>query len=735
MASRSELDALLSEAMNAHQSGRIADAQKLYKALLKQAPAHFPALHFLGLSYFQQGQHDKGIKFIEQALAIKPDYAEAHYNLATALHGIGRLDQAIAHYEKTLAIDPNNPDAHNNLGAVLLARKHYDQAIAHFQKALAINPNYASAHSNLGTAFKDLQRYTDAVAHFERALSFDRGNIEIWCNLGAALLELKCNQQALAIYQQAAALAPGFAEADLGRGNALSKLDRFEEAVAAFERALEKEPDLAEAWLGLGHVRSALKQYDKAVTAYDKALQQKPQLDFVLGYRLHAMMHNCDWSGFEVNRAQLIDGINNDRRVTIPFLILGVSSSPAIAQKCAQIYVENKCRQSEVPLWNGQRYSHERIRIGYLSADFRNHAIAQLVAGVFEHHDKSRFEIIGLSSGRNDESAMRERIKRAFDDFIDVSTNTDFEIAKRVFETEIDILVDLTGFTEGERVNVHAMRPAPLQINYLGYAGTLGAPYVDYIIADKILIPEDEHQYYSEKVAYLPHCYHPNDRSRLISDVTPTRKALGLSEDSFVFCSFNNSYKITPDMFDVWMRLLRGVDNSLLWLLESSDLCSANLRNEAQRRGVAADRIVFAPRIGIKDHLARHRRADLFLDTLPYNAHATAVDALWAGLPVATCLGSAFPGRVAASLLKAIGLPEMITHSFDEYETLILRLVRDPMSLASVKAKLASNCLTYPLFDIARWTRGLEKVYLTMWERQRNGLPPASFELSPDDVV
>ena len=386
-----------------------------------------------------------------------------------------------------------------------------------------------------------------------------------------------------------------------------------------------------------------------------------------------------------------------------------------------------ECPPAARPLWRSERYHHDKIRIAYLSTDFRAHAVAFLIVGIFEHHDKDRFETIAISFSRDDKSETRTRIETAFDRFIDVQEMSDSEVAALMREMEIDIAIDLNGYTGDSRTAILAHRPAPVQVNYLGYPGTMGAPYIDYIIADRMVIPEAQQNHYSEKIVYLPDAYQANDRKRRVADRTPTRSEAGLPERGFVFASFNNTYKIGPEVFDVWMRLLRSIEGSVLWLLEDNAIAGANVKREAQARGVAPERLVFAPRNKPDEHLARHRLADLFLDTLPYNAHTTASDALWMGLPLVTCPGNTFPGRVAASLLNAIGMPQLVTASLAEYEALARKLAGDPAALAAIKAKLAVNRDTHPMFDTARFAGYLESAYVTMWERQQRGDVPASF--------
>jgi predicted O-linked N-acetylglucosamine transferase (SPINDLY family) len=397
---------------------------------------------------------------------------------------------------------------------------------------------------------------------------------------------------------------------------------------------------------------------------------------------------------------------------------------------CSQIWVRDKCSASPAPIWKGERYHHDRIRLAYLSADFRVHACSFLLAGLFEHHDRGRFETIAISFGDDDQSEMRSRVMAAFEHFIDVRNQGDLEVARLMRGLEVDIAVDLTGHTLSSRTGILAQRPAPVQVNYLGFPGTMGAPYMDYLIADAVVVPPGQEAHYAEKIVYLPECFQANDDRRGVGAMKPTRSAAGLPGSGFVFCCFNNSYKITPSLFERWLRLLKAVPGSVLWLFASRPVVVQNLRAEARRRGADPGQLVFAEALPYADYLARMQLADLFLDTLPFNGGTTASDALWAGVPVLTCPGEAFASRMAASLLSAIGLPELITHSLEEYESLALELARNPQRLAEIKSKLARNRDTYPLFDTDRFRRHIEAAYTTMWERYQRGEPPASFAVA-----
>jgi predicted O-linked N-acetylglucosamine transferase (SPINDLY family) len=564
-----------------------------------------------------------------------------------------------------------------------------------------------------------LARPDEALAAADRVLALAPDDVDALILRGDAWRGLNDPQGALASFDRALAVAPDRAEAWLGRGNVLSELARYDDAAPAFDRALALKPGLAEAWLGRGNVLTEFKRHEEASAAYDKAATLKPALNYAAGARLFAKLLLCDWTALDAQVAELLSAIRERSTIALPFPILAVPSSAADQLQCAANYVRHQ--PTFAPLWRGEVFSHDRIRLAYLSADFHDSATAALLAGLFQRHDRSRFETTAISFGPDRDSPMRRRLRGAFEHFIDVRNDSEQGIAELMRRLEVDIAVDLMGFTKHNRLNVLARRPAPIQVNYLGYPGTMGAGYIDYILADATVIPEDQCGFYAEQVVWLPDTYFVNDNTLAVSERTPSRRDCGLPEAGFVFCCFNNTYKIMPEIFDVWMKLLSATADSVLWLVEADAATSANLRREAQSRGVAPARLIFAPRVSLADHLARQRLADLFLDTLPYNAHTMASDALWVGLPVLTCLGTTFAGRVAASLLKAIGLDELIAGSLPEYQALALELAHDPARLASLKGRLARNRDSCALFDTARATRAFEAAYRMMWERQRSG--------------
>jgi protein O-GlcNAc transferase len=681
-----------------HRAGRLPEALRIYKRILKKSPDNFGCVYSLALLYVQQSNYQAAADMFARAARIKPDLADAHYNLAVALGMSGNYADAALAYEKVLKLDPRHANARNNYATTLLHAGRPADALRQYDELIAQAPASADAYVNRGTARQALKRAEDALADYERAI----------------------------------ALKPSFAEAHLNRGNALAELRRSEEALASYQKAIALQPNFANAYNNMGNIYSQLGRYEEAVAAYEKGLALQSEDSETRSMRLSAKMHLCDWRNFEPERDDFITAIKRGLLAS-PFVGLAVSSSVEDHLHCAKTFSQARFPAAE-PLWRGETYRHDRIRLAYVSGDFREHPIAHLMAGMFEHHDRSRFEVTAVSFGPEQEGGIRQRLRGAFEHFIDVRTKSDEDIAAVLREREVDIAVDLVGYLQNARTNIFARRPAPVAVNYLGYPGTLGTDYYDYVVADRTVLPDEHVDFYAEKVALLPDAYLATDATRTIAETTPTRSELGLPEEGFVFCTFNLSYKINPAMFDVWMRLLREIEGSVLWLRQYGAVTSRNLRTEAERRGIAPERLIFAPRVPLAaDHLARQRQADLFLDTQPYNAHSTTVDALWAGLPVLTCLGSSFAGRVAASLNRAIGMPELVTNSLAEHEAMALKIARDPALCVELKQKLARNRQIFPLFDTARFTRHIETAYATMWQAYQDGRTPASFSVKAEE--
>jgi predicted O-linked N-acetylglucosamine transferase (SPINDLY family) len=653
---------------------------------------------------------------------------------ALAAQEKGDLEHAEGLYRKALALAPERPSVMNNLAAVLCQLEKYGEAKLLCERLMEMNSEDAVVLLNLGNCQLRLNSAEEALVSYEKALEIRPDYADALANRGNALLKMNRPQEALASCDQALTLKPDFAEALHNRAKALRELKRPQEALVSYERALDIRPVSFDALHGLGNALLDLGRYQDAADGYERALAISPDREYVSGMLAWARMHCCDWRGRSEEVGRLVSAIRAGKRSVLPFVALSITDSPQDQLLCSRTWIGDKFPASPAPFRKGARYRRDRIRVAYLSADFREHVMAYCLLGLFETHDRARFETTAVSFGLDVPSETRSRLKGAFSRFVDVQRKSDREVVQLLRDLEIDIAVDLNGFTTDSRTGIFALRAAPIQINYLGYPGTMGADFIDYIVADRIVIPEQHYPYYSEKVVYLPDTYMVNDSRRIIADRTPARAEAGLPEQGFVFCSFNNGYKINPTIFDVWTRLLAKVEGSVLWLRGGGKDAMRNLRNEAAFRGIAPERLVFALKAEkIEDHLARHRLADLSLDTLPYNAHATTGDALWAGLPVLTCLGTTFAGRVGASLLKAIGLNELITRSLEEYEALATELAMNPKHLTDIKLKLARNRNTSPLFNTDRFRRHIEAAYTTMWERYQRGEPPESFAVEPID--
>jgi protein O-GlcNAc transferase len=693
-------DGPIQTALGLHRAGKLDEAARLYEEILRAEPDHLDALYLLGSVHFQRGAFDQALARFDQALVGKPTFLEALAARGAALSNLERHREALAAYDAVIAANPAHAQSWNNRGNALLMLKREREALASYDRAIALIPNYPDAWRNRATALRQIGRPEDALESFEKALQLKPDFAAAWEDCACVLVQLRRREDAILAYDRALALNPGNADLLYNRANTHAILNHYDEAIRDCEAVLARNPDYP----------------------------------YVRGVLIHSKMQSCNWRGLDADIWNISMALAAGKRVVSPFNLKALSDSPSEHLRVAQIWATHEA--PPVPgLHRQTRHdAHDHIRLAYVSGDFNNTAVATLMAGVFEHHDRTKFETIAVSFGPADRTPARHRLERAFERFIDVRGKTDDEIATLLRDMEADIAVDLMGYTGDCHTGIFARRPAPVAVNYLGFPGTMGAPYIDYIVADATVVPVDQQSRYAERVAYLPHCYLPADRARPIAPSVPSRAEAGLPETGFVFASFNNSYKFNPVMFGLWARLLRSLEGSVLWLPQNNALARRNLAREAENRGVDAARILFAPPVPDEAaHLARLSRADLFLDTLPYNAHTSASDALWAGVPVLTLIGDSFAGRVAASALKAVGLPEMIAYSPDDYEGTALKLARDPAALAELRAKLRRNRLTWPLFDTQRFTKDLETAFVSMWERHRRGEPPASFAVASAD--
>ena len=746
---------LLQNALDYRRGGKFAEAATIYVDVLKEDPENFEALHGLGILNYMGGRLDDARRLIGEAARVNPDSPDASYNLGCVLTRLKRHEEALVCFDTALRLKPVYLEALANRANVLSQLARHEEALENLDRAIAINPRIAEVWNNRAAAQLAMDRLDDALASYDKGLTLRSGNADIYKNRGMILQKLGRLEEALQSMEQALAhsgTGPQKGEDPVLLGayaDLLFQFGRNEEASEFYSRYVALKPEDAQGWYCRGVTLQMQRRYDEALVCYDKTLALDPahrdarprraniQFEmerftraaddyaailsndpmaphYIRGYLTLSRLHSCDWTGLEKS----LEAITNDTRAGYMAIDpIGTALFAASAEEqlhAAAVWRKDKFPVPQASLWRGERYDHGKIRVAYLSADFRNHATSFLIAGVLEHHDNSRFEISAYSYGADDKSPMRARLEKSVDVFHEVRRISDADVASMLRRNEVDIAVDLKGFTAEGRLGILSYRPAPVQAHYLGFPGTLDADFVDYLIADPTVVPREHRKFYREKIVYLPDTYQCNDRSRSISPRPFLRMEAGLPEKSFVFCCFNNNQKILPHVFDVWMRLLREIEGSVLWLLKDNDEVVRNLRREASVRGVAPERLIFAPRISPPDHLARHKCADLFLDTMPYNAHTTASDALWAGLPVITVLGDTFASRVAASLLRAAGMPELVTDSLQHYEALALNLARDPAALSAVRAKLARLRDSCALFDTALFTRNLEAAYCAM---------------------
>jgi len=696
--------------------GRLDEALAAYRHAIALRPDHAEAFNNIGVVLQQQRKSDLALAAYERATELRPAYAEAHFNLGVALQDIGKPEDAAAAYRQVIALRPDIAAAYNNLGAALQELGRHETALAAYAAAIERSPDYAEAHYNRGVMLQALNRPAEALAAYRTAVALKPGYIEAINNAGVVLQVLGRHEDASLAHRQVIALSPDHAEACNNLGAALLAQSQFHEALAALQRALAIKPDYPEAFYNMGNAWRELGELEGSVATYQKALQLQPDYADAFSQLAYHRWRACDWTDYEASQNRLLDMVRRRVARVPPFYLLSTPASPADQFACAQQWIAPLLPPAGEMFHHAPSEPRPRIRLGYLSGDFHEHATADLTAELFERHDRSRFEVVAYSYGRGDGSPMRRRLERAFDRFVDIAPLSHRAAAARVHQDGIDILVDLKGYTYHARPQIMAHRPAAVQVNYLGYPATMGADFIDYIIVDSFVVPGDQQPFFAEQLVHLPGCYQANDTRRHIPAAAPSRTDCGLPRDAFVFCCFNNSYKITPAFFDIWMRLLDAIRGSVLWLLAPNDLVMRNLRREAERRGVDPDRLVFAAIVPRSEHLSRHRNADLFLDTLPCNAHTTASDALWAGLPILTCAGATFAGRVAASLLTDLGLPQLITSSPADYERTARELAREPQRLLPIRDALAQRRDQGTLFDCARLARRLEAAYLRMWE-------------------
>jgi predicted O-linked N-acetylglucosamine transferase (SPINDLY family) len=741
--------------------GQPGEALASYRRALQLAPQFAGALYSEGNALMDLGRAEEALQSYDRALALQGDYPQAHLSRGNALLQLGRLDEALTSYQRALALQPTlaealancvkvlwklrrwqealeacerlsvlqigDPEVSTDRGILLCELERHEEAIVSLNAALLHKPDGVASRFCRAKALLKLRQSERALADCDVLLKQDPALAEAHCLRGLILLQLERPTDALSCFATALSLNPKLVEAADGQGTALRQLNRPGEALTAFEYARGLAPGSPDLLYRYAVTLRQLERHEDAASAFAGVLQLEPGYDYAAGNLLHERSLVCDWTAYHELVAGVREGVRAGRHACLPGIFLSVSDSAQEQLQCARSYAADKHPPRPGPQF-ARRREGGRIRVAYVSGDFRDHPVSHLMAGVFEHHDRERFDSVAISLQPPHDSGLGRRTRAAFTQFIDVSGRSDRETIALMRELEVDIAVDLMGLSSGSHPGLFSARSAPLQVNFLGHPGTLGSPSYDYIVADRFVIPEADRAFYDEQVVWLPQCFQPNDVQRSMAQHLPSRAECGLPEDGFVFCCFNTHYKINPTLFDLWMRLLQRIEGSVLWLNAGVATAQANLRREAAQRGIAPERLVFAARLpDVADHLARYRHADLFLDTLPFNAHTTASDALWAGVPLVTCPGHAFAARVSASLLSVIGCPELITSTLQEYEALAHRIATTPLLARELRERLASVRDTAPLFDTARYCRDLESAYIRMWDIGQRGLSPQHF--------
>ncbi|MHA7599078.1 tetratricopeptide repeat protein [Alicycliphilus sp. T452] len=746
------------------QTEDFASAERWLSRAVRLRPGE-ASLHVnLAIAQAQQNKEQAALESMDRALAIKPDWTAALENRGAILVQAQRYPEAVEQFERLIAAGHGPAEVWSNHGIALMRMGRHGEALDSYRQALAVTPGYPKALCNMGFALIETRRYTEAIAVVDEAIAANAHYADALSAKGQALQVTGRMAEARGWHERAAALKPGNAQILVNYANCLGGLRQLEAALMQVENALTADPGFVDAYVAGGQVLAEMRRYEDAIANYDKAIaiagpngktenahHFKAVAEFQLGKYADAIrsleccpdnghlgtryllqdykMRVCDWSGIEESLARMREDIVQGSFTGTPFSVLALVDDPELQMRAAEAYLAQRSVRNETQAMRTHAW-HDKIRIGYFSADFHDHATMFLMAELFESHDLGRFEIYGFSFGPAQSSPMLDRVARQFSGFFDVHAKSDGEIVAQARALGIDIAVDLKGFTLDARIGIFAERCAPIQVSYLGYPGTTGAKFIDYMIADPVVIPENQRRHYSEHIVYLPHSYQCNDSQRAVAERSFRRSDMGLPEQGVVFCCFNNNYKVLPATFEGWMRILQAVEGSVLWLLQDNPWVVESLRKRARECGVDDARLVFAQRMPLPEHLARHRCADLFLDTLPCNAHTTASDALWAGLPVLTCMGKSFASRVAASLLTAVGLPELITQTRSEFEARAIQLAQSPQALQALRDTLARQRLASPLFDGKRFAKHLEAAYAVMVERHKAGQEPAMISIA-----
>ena len=749
------------------QQGNPNEAYTLISKAVGIRPSSLDALSNLSAVLLSLGRHAEALSCCDEILSRKADDANALFNRGVALGQVGRLQEALASYDRALAANPNHFNAMFNRGSLRAKLGRDQEALSDFSRLATLMPGNAEVLNNRGNVEAKLRLYADALTSYDRALAAKPGFVQALTNRSNVLRLLDRPAEALASLDQALAVAPGQVEVLVSRGLLLMQLNRLPEALAAFDqvvgldradarvltsrahvllvqhgheeamascdRAIAMDASFADAFFIRGQALKALGRHEDAAVSFERAHALAPDHRLAFCETIMCYLSVCHWDKVDDLVAGVRAQLARGKSILSPFALLGLPITAAEQLQNAQAVVRERLPHGLKQFPNRTADASKRIRLAYLSGDMLiRHPIAHLIPGLIERHDRSRFEVFAVSHGPNDGDPERGKLQAAFDQFFDMQTQSDPEIAALLYNLEVDIVIDLSGYSERGRTYLLAHRPAPIQVAWLGYLGTSGADFIDYVLSDSIVLPFDQQPYFSEKIIHLPDSFMVTNPGRIVARI-PERAEAGLPPAGFVFCSFNESYKITAPVFGIWMRLLQRVDGSVLWLMRSNEAVVTRLRREAERQGVDPGRLVFAPKLPPAEHLARIGLADLFLDTRPVNAGATAIDALLMGLPVLTCTGDTFASRVASSILLAAGQPELVTGSAEDYEARALELATDSHLLHSIRNKLTNDRSSNRLFDIDRFRRHLEAAFSNIQDRRLRGDAPQGFQVEAID--
>ena len=667
------------EALTLFKKNQFLEAKNLCLEVIKDEPNNFGAFHVIAMIFFKEKNFTESKEYMKKALKIKTDSFELHNFFAFILLNLKKFDLALKSWDEVIKLKPDYPEVYNNKGNILFMQDKFQEALMNYEKSIELKKDFADAFNNRGNALRKLNKKKDSIES----------------------------------YKQAIKLKPNYAQAYKNLGSILKETNDVDNSIKNYEKAIDIDPKYLDALVDLGNIHQDRGQNILALNNFFKVLELKSDFKFLLGFVAHVKLKICQWDGIDNILEDIEKKVIERKNITQPWVFLTYNDSPNLQKITSEIWA-NKGKKSSKN--NSRKFDdkskNKKIKIGYFSCDFYNHATSLLMINLFELHDRTKFEIIGFNVGSKIEDELYKRVHKAFDQFFNIGDKTDSEIIDFSRLQNIDIAVDLKGYTKNNRFDIFKERCAPIQINYLGYPGTLGSECIDYIIADKILIPKESQKYYSEKIIYLPDSFQVNDSIKKNVSKNFTKEELGLPRDKFIFCSFNATFKILPKTYDVWMNILKKVENSVLWLLVDNDETKKNLILETNKRGVNDERIIFANRMPFEQHILRQKLGNLFIDTFPCTGHTTCSDALRAGLPVLTLQGKSFAGRVSSSLLNALGLKELITKNIGDYENLAIKLASDPNFIGTIKSTLEENLKKKPLFNCEKFTGNIEKAYL-----------------------